>query len=113
MIFCIGTSAYLALYTPKSLDGPQSSFYDYDDRLRKKVSHSSETNAISAQTSGASKTVGAAGAVWPDGRERPPSRLLCRVCTSHIRRQLTLSVGHSRVKVRVMSVSKLQIGQLW
>lgn len=28
-------------------------------------------------------------------------------------RQLTPLAGHSRVKVRVMGVSKLQIGQLW
>jgi hypothetical protein len=29
------------------------------------------------------------------------------------RRELTLRAGHSRVKARLMSVSKLQIGQLW
>ena len=37
------------------------------------------------------------------------------VCGAYadIRRQLTLSAGHSRVKARIMGVSKLQIGQLW
>ena len=50
-----------------------------------------------------------------DGEKREKGTRFC-VLTSVYRvgrRQLTPLAGHSRVKVRVMGVSKLQIGQLW
>jgi hypothetical protein len=37
----------------------------------------------------------------------------CRVCMSCPSKQLTHFVAHSRVKVCLMSASKIQVGQLW
>ena len=49
-------------------------------------------------------------------REPGKGKPRCCVVTSVYRanwRQLTPLAGHSRVKVRLMGVSKLQVGQLW
>src|SRR4029077_14379637 len=81
-------------------------FIHYDVRRAGKVSYSWERRAI-----------------WRRGKARKlamerSGRGELRFCvlTSVYRvdwRQLTPLAGHSRVKVRVMGVSKLQIGQLW
>ena len=52
------------------------------------------------------------GDVDESGRGKLPGSVW-RVGTRGWRRELTLLAGHSRVKGRVMSVTKLQIGQLW